>query len=251
MAITEPVNTDVVRLRLGVAADGVTVTLGPGRTFLPNAHRLATDGTASVTAASPTASTWYHVYGYEGSNGALLLEVVTTAPSAPYPNANGTARTKSGDASRRYLGSVYCGSNGKFRPMKHTQCQSLGNLVTFSAASAAGSVPVNLISALAATTVQTISLASIVPLTATHVRIQVRNNSNFQVYIANPDNGAASPTNYIATSNPGASDSMDIELSATQTISVLLSATSLLGGILGALLTGSVSITVQGYLYDR
>jgi hypothetical protein len=251
MALSQPINTDVVRLRLGVALDGLTVTVGPGRCFLPNAHRILSDGTVSTALVAPTASTWYYAYAYEASSGVLGMELSTTAPSTPYPSATSTARTKTGDTTRRYLGSAYVGTTSKLRPMKHTQCGSIGNLVTFSAASAAASVPVNLLSLFTAATATTVSLNPLVPATATHALLQVQNNSNRQVYLANPDQGPASATNYIASVNPGASDTMLIEIGSTQQLSVLLSSTGLLGTILGAVLTGSVSISVQGYLYDR
>lgn len=251
MALTQPINTDVVRLRLAVAIDGLTVTAGNGRTYLPNAHRIVTDVATSVTLASPTVSTWYFAYAYEATSGILGLELSTTVPSAPYPSATSTARTKTGDATRRYLGSFYVGSNGKLRPMKHSQCGSIGNLVTFSAASTAASLPVTLASLFVAATATTLALNPLVPATATHALIQVQNNSNRQVYIANPDQGAASPTNYLASVNANATDTMLIELGASQQLSVILSSTGLLGTILGAILTGSVNIVVQGYLYDR
>lgn len=251
MALSEPTNTDVVRLRISVALDGLTVSVGPGRTYLPGSRQILSDGTNSLTLVSPTASSWLFAYGYEATSGILGLELSYTAPSSPYPSANGTARTKTGDASRRYPGSLYVGSNGKLRPMKHTQCQSLGNLVTFSAASSAASLPVTLASLFVASAATTISLNPLVPSTATHAVIQVQNNSNRQIYIANPDQGAASPTNYLASVNANASDTMIVELSSTQQISVILSATGLLGSIIGAILTGSVNIVVQGYLYDR
>ena len=43
----------------------------------------------------------------------------------------------------------------------------------------------------------------------------------------------------------------DIELISTQQISGILSTLGLLGGLLGALLSGQVNIYVQGYYYDR
>jgi hypothetical protein len=251
MALTQPINTDVIRLRLGVALDGLTVTVGPGRCFLPNAHRILSDGTVTAVLASPVASTWYYAYAYEASSGILGLELSTTAPSTPYPSATSTARTKAGDTSRRYLGSAYVGASSKLRPMKHSQCGSIGNLVTFGAASSAASIPVNLLSAFVAATATTISLNPLVPATATHALLQVQNNSNRQVYLANPDQGSASATNYVASVNPGASDTMLIEIGSAQQLSVLLSSTGLLGTILGAVLAGSVSISVQGYLFDR
>jgi hypothetical protein len=257
MALTEPVNTDVVRLQLRVAMDGATVSVGPGRTFIPGStakpgvRQIQSDGTASVTLSSPPANTWHYAYAIEASSGVLGLRLSTTAPSAPYPGTGGTARTMTGDTTARYLMSMRTDASGKLRPMSHTQCGSLGNKVMFSAASAAGSIPITLAAITNTAAAQVLDLSTTIPATATHVILQVRNNSNFQVYIANPDVAAASTTNYSATVNPGASDSMEIEVSSTQKLSLLLSSTGLLGTVLALVLSGNVTVRGQGYLDDR
>jgi hypothetical protein len=65
---------------------------------------------ADVTKASLSlsASSWYHVYLYDNA-GTVDVEIVATAPAAPYL---GTARAKTGAASRRYLGSVRTKASG-------------------------------------------------------------------------------------------------------------------------------------------
>ncbi len=63
----------------------------------------------STPTLSLGASTWYHVYYFE-SGGAGSTEVSTTAPAAPWI---GTARSKSGDTSRRYLGSFKTNSSSE------------------------------------------------------------------------------------------------------------------------------------------
>lgn len=55
-----------------------------------------------------TASTWYHLYLY--MNGANPdVEIVTTAPAAAY---FGAARAKTGDTTRRYIGSILTDASG-------------------------------------------------------------------------------------------------------------------------------------------
>jgi hypothetical protein len=89
------------------AVDGITVTSGAA--YIQSLGRVVRAG-ANISKAglSLTASTWYHVYLYLNA-GAADVEIVTTAPDAPY---NGTARSKTGDTSRRYLGSILTDSAG-------------------------------------------------------------------------------------------------------------------------------------------
>ncbi len=251
MALSEPSSTIIRRMRLSVALDGLTVTLGQGICGLPNNHRIISDGSSSVTLSSPSASTWYYAYAYEMSPGIAGLELSTTGPSAPYPSSSGTARTKAGDDTRRYLGSVYVQASGLIRPFRHLNAGDLGNLILFSAATVAGSVPVTLLSAFVASSATLMSLSQIIPPTATHARLDVKNASSRTVYLSNPDAGAASPTNWIISAQPNESVIGDIELSTAQQISAILSTTGLLGTLLGSILSGQVNLYVQGYYFDR
>lgn len=78
------------------------VRVSTGSAWIPSLQR-AVEVTSALTlnGLSLTANTWYHVYLY--MNGAVpAIEAVTAAPAAPY---SGTARAKTGDSSRRYIGS--------------------------------------------------------------------------------------------------------------------------------------------------
>lgn len=253
MALTDPSNTIIRGLRLTVGIDGLTLSMGKGTCFLPNTRRLSSDGSSFLTLSNPTPSTWYFAYAYEGEPGVAQLELSTTPPDTPYPTSGSTARTKTGDLTRRYLGSVYVQSSGLVRPFRQTVATDIGNVVLFSAATSGGSIPAttNLLSAFVASTATTIPLNPIIPATATHVRLDVKNASNRQIYIANPDNGAASPTNWSVSAMPNESVCCDVELSSTQMISAILSTTGLLGSVLGLILAGQVNIYIQGYIYDR
>jgi hypothetical protein len=57
---------------------------------------------------SLSANTWYHCYLYN-NGGTADVEISSTAPAAPYA---GTARSKTGDTSRRYLFSIRNGAAG-------------------------------------------------------------------------------------------------------------------------------------------
>jgi hypothetical protein len=79
-----------------------SIKLGTGSAYIPGI-------TTSIKVVTPitlsgltlTAATWYYLYLYDNA-GTPAIELVTTAPAAPYV---GTARTKTGDTSRRFVGS--------------------------------------------------------------------------------------------------------------------------------------------------
>lgn len=79
-----------------------TTTIGvtAGSCYVPGSSTVV--HLAANTTLTPTlaASTLYHMYGYV-SSGALAIEVSTTAPTS----YAGTAKIKTGDNTRRYLGS--------------------------------------------------------------------------------------------------------------------------------------------------
>lgn len=233
-------------LQASVALDGHTVSVSPGMCYVPGTGRVLSDGTASVVVPS-TPSTEFHLYAYDMGGGLMGLEASTTAPAAPYL---GTARCKTGDQTRRYLISGRNNASGILRPGKHTRPSEMANRVMLDAASAAGSLPITLLSGLIATTPQTIDLSNVIPVTANRAIVQVMNPSSFTVYTSRSDVGAPSPTNYQYAAIAGSCPILDVTLDANRQFTVLLSATNILGGII-ALLTGSVTITLVGYDFDR
>lgn len=109
------------------------MTVGPGfisgfRLYTDGQDVIVGDGIASIPALSypvqllspatvevPNgANQWYHIYLFV-TDGKASVEVVTTAPSTPY---SGYARSKAGDTTRRYLGSVRTSGSGVPLPME-------------------------------------------------------------------------------------------------------------------------------------
>jgi hypothetical protein len=234
-------------LQASVGLNGLTVSVSPGMCYVPGTGRILSDGTASVTLPSGTFNTFYHLYGYDAGNGVMALEASTVEPDTPY---QGTARTKTGDITRRYLISGRTNASGILRPGKHTRPAEMGNRVMLDAASAAGSVPLTLLSGLTAVTPQTVNLSAVLPITADRAIVQLMNPTNYTLYTSRSDVGAPSATNYQYAAVPGSSPVVDITLDANRSFTVLLSGTGILGPILG-LLTGSVSITLVGYDFNR
>lgn len=84
-----------------VSATALTVSSGTAYIEgLGYAYQVASP--IAKTSLSLSASTWYHVYLYDNA-GTPDFELSTTVPASPY---NGTARSKTGDTSRRYVGSI-------------------------------------------------------------------------------------------------------------------------------------------------
>ncbi|WP_372362913.1 hypothetical protein ACCQ10_09460 [Xanthomonas sp. NCPPB 1325] len=89
-----------------VSASSIRVTAGVCN--VPGVATLTLAASITKTGLALGNSAWGHVYAYL-NGGSPDVEVVSAAPAAPY---SGRARTKSGDATRRYLGSVRTNSSG-------------------------------------------------------------------------------------------------------------------------------------------
>lgn len=77
-----------------------SISVSPGSAALPSpARSLLSSSTLTLSGLTLSATTWYYLYLYDNA-GTPAIELVTTAPSAPY---TGTARTKTGDTSRRFI----------------------------------------------------------------------------------------------------------------------------------------------------
>jgi len=93
-----------------------SVSVGSGSAFIPGTGKtLQVSSPITVSGLSLAANTWFYAYLFD-SSGTPSVEIAATAPSATY---SGTARTKSGDASRRYLGAVKTNSSGQIFQFQH------------------------------------------------------------------------------------------------------------------------------------
>lgn len=87
---------------------GTQIRFTSGSAYIPSLGRALTLAAAVTKTPTLAASTWYHAYLYSNA-GTPDVEVTTTAPDTPY---SGTARTKTGDTSRRYIGSFRTDASG-------------------------------------------------------------------------------------------------------------------------------------------
>ena len=72
-------------------------------------YAVAVNSAITKSSLSLAANTWFHVYLFMNA-GVPDIEIVTTAPAAAY---SGSARSKTGDNTRRYLGSVRTNASGQ------------------------------------------------------------------------------------------------------------------------------------------
>jgi hypothetical protein len=88
-----------------------SITVSPGTAYIPGVQKpLVAASALTLSGLSLTASTWYYLYLYDNA-GVTAVELVTTAPAAPY---SGTARTKTANTSRRFICALKTGSSGLF-----------------------------------------------------------------------------------------------------------------------------------------
>ncbi len=145
---------------------GTALTASSGEAYIEGSGYIVPAPSAiAKTSLSLSASTWYHVYLYLNA-GVPDIEIVTTAPVA----YSGTARSKTGDTSRRYLGSVRTDAASNILGFQHS-----GSTVSY------GGLDNSLHGVLGggtSTTAATVSLTTLLPVTATHAGLFLANVAN-------------------------------------------------------------------------
>lgn len=238
MSGTNPVNSRMSGLSMSVDADRLTIRVGPGSTYVPNTRRISTDTDLTVTLSSPAASQWRHVYIY--LNGITpAIEAVTVAPDTPY---QGSARLKTGDPTRRYVGSIYVGTDSLLVQILHTHPTTAGNRVDILTPNGlADPYPALLLNGVA-TTSTIVSAANAVPPTSRLAILDIQNTTTLPMYLSNPDRAPVSATRFLRQIRAGLGGEFTLPLDSTQRFNYMFS------GILGL---GSGNVRVIGYFYNR
>jgi len=186
--------------------------------------------TLTLSSLSLTASTWYHLYGYLNA-GTPAIELVTTAPAAPY---SGTARSKTGDTSRRYLGSMATDASANIIQFVHKRddvyYQNVG-------------ANFRVLSGGTATVSTSISCAAFIPVTAVTGKVRLQNNGLANAVFLTPGGIAAASTSYYMSGpNNGviSQELGDVPVGPSQTFNYINSAAG-----------GSSFLDVLGYTYER
>jgi len=164
----------ITGLKLTWAGDKA-LTIGTGAAYLPAANPILVSTAITLTGMTLANSTEYHVYLYD-IGGTPAAHVVTTAPAAPY---FGTARTETGDASKRYLGSFFTDATGDIRYFTHNPQT---NQIKY-ARDALNFPPYLVANALTAASATSVSCSGIIPATATNAYMRIRSDADQFLHI--------------------------------------------------------------------
>lgn len=211
------------------SATSISVTSGTCYIQASNAV-ISFPSTLTLSGLSLTASTWYHLYGYLNS-GTPAIELVTTAPAAAY---SGTARSKTGDTSRRYLGSILSDASGNVANFAHgSDGFVVWQLDTRNA-------PFRCLSSGVATVATTVSLSGAIPVTANTAKINVLDTDSTATAMLGNSSASAFPIHVI---RPLTGAPVSFPVDASQAMQYALSAAP--GG------GGAAFIDVLGYGLSR
>lgn len=134
-----------------VSTTAVDITTGSA--YVQSVEKIVqVPATISLTGLSLGNSAWGYVYLID----ATTAECNTTAPAAPYA---GNARSKTGDTSRRFLGTVRTDSSGNIYQFRHVTTTGLIRYL----AQALDAAPFRILSNGSATTATAVSAAAVIP----------------------------------------------------------------------------------------
>jgi hypothetical protein len=211
---------------------GTALTLSSGSAYIEgSAAVLQAASDIAKTGLSLSASTWYHAYFYDNA-GTPDFELSTTAPAAPY---NGTARSKTGDTSRRYAGSVRVDSTGNIHKIRHNWATGeVDYLVDINNAD------LHILNNGSSASDTTVSASTAAPVTARSVIVFAENNGTGGVAeISSADAGSPINTHILAFLRPNRSLAGQVQLTSSQTFTYFCSSGSLLG------------VYAVGYVFER
>jgi hypothetical protein len=160
-----------------VRVSGNTLNILPGAAYVPGINDVISAPLLTLSGLALAPSTWYYLYLWN-NNGNASVEIVTTVPSEVY---SGTARVKSTDTTRRFIGAVLTNASGNLIPFWITADNFLNYQDTTTV------TPFRCVSGATQTTPTAVSLASAVPMTSRSVRLHINNSGNATSYLGTPD----------------------------------------------------------------
>lgn len=206
-----------------------SISLGEGSLFAENGDFIQITSTLTLSSLSLSASTWYHLYAYL-SSGSPAVELITTAPTT----WKGTAQSKTGDTSRRYVGSVLTdGSGNIYSFIHHLQT----NEILYTAAN--GVSPFRVLSSGSATSTTNVACSSVVPVTSGVAKLRFTNSPS-STQVASIGVGSTVIVNLSIASNGFSHLFTDWALDSSRQFSYSFPAS---GGVL--------IVDVLGYLFER
>ena len=144
------------------------IQIGTGVAQIQGTGRLLNVSSALTINPSLSASTWYYCYVYDNS-GTPAGECVTTAPAAAW---FGTARSKTSDTSRRYVGAIRTNGSSQLYTFYHNPQSGYVQWLEDTTAS-----PFRVASGLTATTETSVDCTAVAPATARQIQLRTINTS--------------------------------------------------------------------------
>ncbi|MEW2849799.1 hypothetical protein [Stenotrophomonas maltophilia] len=214
---------------------GTQMRFTSGSAYIPSLGRALALAAAVTKSPSLAASTWYHAYLYSNA-GTPDVEVTTTAPDTPY---SGAARAKTGDTSRRYIGSFRTMASGAIAKFTHDLASAAINYLED-----LNATPFAVVAGGTATTPTTVACSAIVPVTSKRVKFLANNNATNQfVYMSNSEAvNTLSASNWMSLIAIGSSFYAEFPLDSSQNFNYMYG---------GAPAGGQVFIRAVGYVYER
>lgn len=212
-----------------VWVSGTALTVTSGAAYIPGSSKvLRAASDIAKTGLSLSASSGYYVYFYDNT-GTPDIDISTTPPAAPY---NGTARTKTGDSSRRLLGYV------------NTDIGS--TIINFLQTGPEINLRINaprMLSAGVATSATSVSFAAYVPIMARVAKVRVINTATAGIIKTSAsDFSFTPPTGGWASIDPGHDAFINHPCSATQAMTYAYTGTPV---------GGAAYIDLYGYVFER
>lgn len=204
-----------------------SLTISGGEAWIPAASAI-------VSVPSPVTLTGIalgnNAWGYVYLKGDGTFEVVTTSPAAPYL---GTARTKTGDTTRRYVGAVRTDGSGNIWNFRHVAGRILyqGYL---------NQVPFTVLTGGTATAETNVDLSAAIPVGTTSAYL--RHTNNAVTAASRMNNTTATFPNYVVNYGTPVDVWMDFIVNSNLSVSYWLG---------NAPTSGGVNIQVFGYTLER
>ncbi|NYF21902.1 hypothetical protein HDC36_003378 [Xanthomonas sp. JAI131] len=233
-AVVMPAFTDYISGLVMTWISNTSVSFSAGACYVPSlGYVLAFPAPITKSGLSLAANSWYHCYGGV-SGGSSDIEIVATTPAAAY---SGTARTKTGDTSRRYICSIRTDASGNVLPFVHA-----GDSIKYT-----NNVINNIVlNAGNATTATSVDVSIYCPITSRIADALCYNSASSAsgafVFFSNSEAIAVSSSTYLAASAPTAYLAVGLLMDSAQKITYTYNASP--GG-------GGAFVRVMGYKFAR
>lgn len=216
------------------------MTIGAGVAHVPSLGRqVALTSALSLTSMSLPVSGWTHIYLY--SNAGVGAIELSTTPPVKY---NGSASVKTGDTSRRYLGSVLSSAANDMWQWVHDMSR---NSITYTEANPT-TAPFHMVNAFGGTTPSPVSSAGVAPVeTVSSLKIMTQSTLIVYYHIAEQI-AAGGPSNFLQAVGSSAAGATTLSVHDIQ----LSKVPATLGQYLIAVQPGGVvTVFVAGYTFER